>query len=171
MLPVKFSAVCTVCATLAFAAPASAQLRPMVYAETTVDTTPTEAFADWVSDERIEDFFAAEATIEAKPGGLYHLCFAPDAPAGSCGNDAGRILGLQEGHMLAFTWAMPPYMPDIRPHLTSVQILFEPVGASQTRVRLFHTGFGEGEAWNEGRTYFAKTWPQVLESYRVDVAG
>ena len=153
------------------ATPAAAQLRPMVYTETTVETSPAQAYTDWTVADRIDDFFAATATIEAQPGGLYELCFAPDAPKGSCGNDEGRILALQEGRMLSFTWAMPPYMPEIRPHLTVVQILFEPVGDEKTRIRLFHTGFGHGEKWSEGRDYFAKTWPIVLENYREDVSN
>ncbi len=149
---------------------ASAQLRPMVYAETTVSASADDAFNDWTTAARIEDFFAVKADIQAEPGGLYKLCFAPDAPEGSCGNDEGRILGLQDGRMVSFTWAMPPYMPEIRPHMTVVQILFEPISDDRSRVRLFHTGFGKGEAWAEGRDYFAKAWPTVLENYREDVA-
>ena len=148
-----------------------AQLRPMVYAETTVEASSQQAFSDWTTAEGIESFFAPQATIEAKPGGAYKLCFAPDAPVGSCGNDNGRILGLQPDKMLAFTWAMPPYMPEIRPHLTSVQVLFEPINADTTRIRLFHTGFGNDDDWAEGRDYFAKTWPDVLAGYRETVAS
>ena len=155
--------------TILIALPAKAQLRPMIYAETTAQVSAEDAYRDWTTADGIEAFFAPKATIDAVPGGLYELCFAPDAPEGSCGNDDGRILGLQQGRMLAVTWAMPPYMPEIRPHLTSVQIMFEPVDADTTRVRLFHTGFGTGEAWEEGRAYFAKTWPVVLESYRESV--
>lgn len=146
--------------------PASAQLRPMIYSETTVDASPAEAFSDWTHSESIEAFFAPKATIEAKPGGIYELCFAPDAPKGSCGNDDGRLLGLEADSMISFTWAMPPYMPEIRPHLTSVQIYFEASGDNKTRVRLFHTGFGTSEAWDQGRAYFEQTWPAVLENYK-----
>lgn len=78
------------------ALPASAQLRPMVYAEATVEASPSDAYSDWTQAERIEAFFAPKATIEAKPGGMYELCFAPDAPKGSCGNDGGRVLGLED---------------------------------------------------------------------------
>ncbi|MEL6687693.1 MAG: SRPBCC domain-containing protein [Pseudomonadota bacterium] len=152
--------------TCSLAASASAQLRPMVYAETTVEVSPSEAFADWTSSNSIESFFAPKATIEPKPGGLYELCFAPDAPEGSCGNDDGRILGLEDGQMVSFTWAMPPYMPEIRPHLTSVQIYFEPIDDETTRVRLFHTGFGTSEAWDQGHDYFEQTWPAVLQNYK-----
>lgn len=157
-------------ATLTLAAPASAQLRPMVYTETTVERSADEVFADWTTDASVEAFFAPKANIKPVPGGRYRLCFAPGAPEGSCGNDEGRVMAVQPGRMLSFSWAMPPYMAEIRPHMTSVQILFEPLGDERTRVRLFHTGFGEGEAWAEGRNYFAKTWPTVLENYRAFTA-
>ena len=142
----------------------------MVYTEVTVDSPADEVFADWTSEETLERFFAHSATVDARPGGDYVLCFAPDAPAGSCGNDTGRIMALQPGRMLSFTWAMPPYMPEIRPHLTSVQLRFEPAG-ERTRVRLYHTGFGDGAAWAEGERYFERTWPAVLQAYREDVSA
>lgn len=147
-------------------ASASAQLRPMIYEEVIVDSSQAEVFSDWTTSEGIEAFFAPKATIEAKPGGMYELCFSLEAPKNSCGNDDGRILAIQPDAMLSFTWAMPPYMPEIRPHLTTVQILFEPVDADTTRVRLFHTGFGTSDDWDQGRNYFVKTWPSVLELYR-----
>lgn len=145
---------------------ATAQLRPMTYAEITVKATPSDAFADWTTADTVQDFFAPEATIDPVPGGLYKLCFSLEAPEGECGNDLGRILAIQPDEMLSFTWSMPPYMTEIRPHLTVVQILFSPVGDSQTRVRLFHTGYGTGEKWDEGRVYFDRVWPKVLENYR-----
>lgn len=147
--------------------PAFAQLRPMVYADVTVDATPQETYDDWTSGSVIESFFAAEATIEAIPGGAYKICMLPeeDAPAGACGNDQGVILATEPGAMLSFTWAMPPYMPEIRPHMTVVQIFFEPMGDEKTRLRLFHTGFGVSEAWDEGHDYFEKAWPGVLALY------
>ena len=145
---------------------ANAQLRPMIYEDITIAASQAEVFSDWTTADGIEAFFAPKATIEPNPGGLYELCFAADAPEGSCGNDDGRILAIQADSMLSFTWAMPPYMPEIRPHVTTVQILFEPVDDDTTRVRLFHTGFGSGEYWDQGRNYFVQTWPAVLELYR-----
>jgi uncharacterized protein YndB with AHSA1/START domain len=145
---------------------ASAQLRPMVYAEVTVERSPDDAFTDWTTAEGIEAFFAKKAFIEAEPGGNYALWFAPDAPEGTRGSDHGKVLGLQPGRMLSVTWDMPPYMPEIRPHQTVLQILFEPVGEEKTRVRLFHTGFGEGEVWEKGHDYFETTWPTVLSGYK-----
>lgn len=147
-------------------AAATAQLRPMTYAETTVEASPADAFADWTTAETIQEFFAPQAIIDPTPGGLYQLCFAPEAPEGECGNDDGRVLAIQADKMLSFTWSMPPNMPEIRPHLTVVQILFSPVDDDRTRVRIFHTGYGSGEDWDEGRDYFDRVWPKVLENYR-----
>jgi len=57
-------------------------------------------------------------------------------------------------------------MPEIRPHLTVLQLEFVELGSNQTQVRLFHTGFGRGEKWDEGRRYFEKTWRTVLALYK-----
>jgi len=151
---------------IAFAHPAAAQMRPMSYAEVTVETTPTDAFSDWTTGKTVEAFFAPQATIDPVPGGLYELCFDVSAAEGECGNDNGRVLALEDGKMVSFTWAMPPYMAEIRPHRTVVQIRFTPVGDTQTRVQLFHTGYGDSDAWDKGRTYFDGVWPKVLQNYR-----
>lgn len=152
-----------------FATHAEAQLRPMVYTETTVDADLGTVWEDWTTAEGLESFFAPQAIVDLKPGGAYEVWFLPDAPKGQRGADDGIILGLQDQRMIQFTWAMPPYMPEIRPHMTVVQLWFVPVSETQTRVRLFHTGFGDGEAWDKGRDYFEDSWPQVLELYKAHI--
>ncbi len=159
------------CLSWLFILPAAAQLRPMVYAEVTVDALANEVWEDWTTQDGLESFFAPKAIVDLKPGGAYEVWFLPDAPAGQRGADDGIILGLQTEKMIHFTWAMPPYMPEIRPHMTTVQILFEPAANERTRVRLFHTGFGSGETWRKGRDYFAKSWPAVLDLYADHVAS
>jgi len=155
---------------VSFAPDSAAQLRPMVYAESTVDAPTEQVWTDWTTEDGVTAFFAKEAEIELTPGGTYALYFAPDAPEGSRGSDSSTVLGLVDGRMLHVTWAMPPYMPEIRPHLTALQLEFAPIGDTQTRIRLFHTGFGDSEAWSEGRDYFAKVWPEVLETYRTYIS-
>lgn len=148
---------------------AQAQLRPMVYTEKTVNAPIDQVWADWTTAEGLESFFAPKAIVEARPGGAYEVWFLPDAPAGQRGAEDGVVIGLQnsddETRMISFTWAMPPYMETIRPHMTIVQLWFVPQGETQTRLRLFHTGFGDTKDWQEGRDYFAKTWPDVMHQY------
>ena len=154
-----------------FATPAEAQLRPMVYSETTVGADVNTVWDDWTTAEGLESFFAPKAIVELEPGGAYEVWFLPDAPKGQRGADNGVVLGFQDKRMIQFTWAMPPYMPEIRPHMTVVQVWFVPVSETQTRVRLFHTGFGDGEIWDKGHDYFQDSWPQVLELYRKHIEG
>ncbi len=148
---------------------AHAQLRPMVYTDKIIDAPIETVWQDWTTSEGLESFFAPKAIVEARPGGAYEIWFAPDAPAGQRGAENGIIIGLQTSNdgprMISFTWAMPPYMEDIRPHMTVVQLWFVPQSSRKTRLRLFHTGFGDTKAWQEGRDYFAKTWPEVLTRY------
>ncbi len=150
----------------AFLTPATAQLRPMVYTETIVDAPAAEVWSDWTTEAGLEDFFAPKAVIELEPGRAYELWFLPDAEPGQRGAEDGVILGLEPERMLHFTWAMPPYMPEIRQHMTAVQILFEPISETKTRVRLFHTGFGTTKAWDKGHDYFTKVWPGVMKNYK-----
>jgi len=168
-IQLKKIAICvTAMTSLNLTNSASAQLRPMIYEDVTVNAPISEVWTDWTTAEGLTAFFAKEAHVELRQGGAYQLYFAPDAPEGSKGNDAGEVLGLQTEKMLNVTWAMPPYMPDIRPHLTVLQLEFVPLSADKTKVRLFHTGFGRGTAWDEGRNYFEKVWPKVLASYKIE---
>lgn len=148
---------------------AHAQLRPMVYTEKTIDAPIERVWVDWTTEDGLERFLAPKVKVKAEPGGRYAIYFDPDAPKGERGSDDGIVLGLQNPEtgprMISVSWAMPPYMAEIRPHMTALQIWFVPVNNTTTRVRLFHTGFGDSPAWREGRNYFAKTWPDVLALY------
>lgn len=151
--------------------PAHAQLRPMVYSEVTVNAEIETVWEDWTTADGLESHFAPKAIVDLKTGGAYEVWFMPDAPKGSRGAEDGVILGLQNenssnARMIQFTWKMPPYMPEINANMTVVQMWFIPQLDGETRVRLFHTGFGDTNAWDEARDYFGKTWPKVLRDYR-----
>lgn len=154
---------------LAIATSANAQLRPMIYAEETIDLPRAEVWADWTTSEGIASFFAEESVIEMQPGGKYFLVFDAEAPEGSRGTDYGQVLGYHYENMLHVSWPMPPYMPKIRPHLTALQLEFKRVDDDTTTIRLFHTGFGDSEAWDEGIAYFEQTWPAILALYKETV--
>lgn len=154
---------------------ANAQLRPMVYSETTVAANVETVWDDWTTVEGLENHFAPKAVIERVPGGAYEIWFLPDAPKGQRGAEDGVILGMQTDakdgtRMIQFTWKMPPYMPEINDHMTVVQMWFIPQTKDHTRVRLFHTGFGDTAKWQEGLDYFTKVWPDVLANYKDHIA-
>lgn len=152
---------------------AHAQLRPMVYTDRVIEAPVERVWQDWTTAQGLESFLAPKAIVDARPGGAYEVWFAPDAPEGQRGAENGIVIGLQTAddgsRMINFTWAMPHYMPEIRPHMTAVQIWFVPAGKNKTRIRLFHTGFGDTEEWREGRDYFAKAWPDILNLYAAHI--
>lgn len=133
-----------------------------VIASATIDAPLKEAWADWATQEGVESFFAPAARIDLRPGGPYEVYFLPNAEPGQRGSEGTSVLGYQTERMLSVTWALPPYMPEVRPHLTPLTIHFEAQGPEQTTVTVVHGGWGTGKAWDEAYDYFASTWPQVL---------
>ncbi len=154
-----------------FALPAHAQLRPMVYSEVTVNAEIDTVWEDWTTANGLESHFAPKAIVDLKTGGAYEIWFMPDAPKGQRGAEDGVILGIQNEEnvperMIQFTWKMPPYMPEINENMTVIQMWFIPQRDGDTRVRLFHTGFGDTQTWEKARDYFSKVWPKVLDDYQ-----
>jgi uncharacterized protein YndB with AHSA1/START domain len=120
----------------------------------------------WTTGEGIQSFFAPEAVVEPRAGGAFHLHFNPYAPAGMKGADDMRVLAVQEGKMLSFTWNAPPYYPEVRGQLTYVTVRLKPVSDNETRVALVHGGWGDGGQWDQAYAYFDKAWDGVLANLR-----
>lgn len=132
-----------------------------IEASAVIDRPVAEAWMMWTTEEGLS-FFAPAALVELEPGGRYEIWFLPDAPEGMRGSEGTHILAMQEERMLSITWALPPYMQEVRPHLTHLTIRFEPVGDNQTRVSIRHDGWGEGEAWDAAFAYFEPNWPAII---------
>lgn len=145
-----------------------------VSASVVVELPAAEAWRLWTTSEGLTSFFAPAANIELRPQGAFEVFFLPDAEPGQRGSEDTIILGYQENRMLSVSWALPPYMEEVRPHHTHLLIRFEPLDDTRTRVSLTHSGWGEGEAWDAAFAYFGRIWPQVLDampSAATDSAG
>lgn len=136
-----------------------------------VDAPVAQAWADWTTEDGIESFFAPKAVIDLQPGGTYEIYFLPEAEPGQRGSEGTVVLGVEPEKMLTVTWAMPPYMAEVRPHLTALSIYFEPVGETRTRVSVLHTGFGQSEAWDTAHAYFDKAWTAILSQHQQKYAA
>ena len=161
-----YQVILTLLISVFFHSAATAQLRPMIYAEETIDVPRLDVWEDWTTEDGITSFMGESATIEMRPGGAYNIIFDPEAPIGSQGNDYGQVVGYQFENMLSVTWSMPPSIPKIRPHLTALQLEFKRIDDNKTRLRLFHTGFGDSVAWDEGIAYYQDVWPAILAKYK-----
>ena len=127
-----------------------------------VKAPAAEVWKAWTTNEGIQSFFAPEAFVEPRAGGTFHIHFNPYAPRGLKGADDMRVLAVQEGRMLSFTWNAPPYYPEVRGQNTYVTVRVKPVSDTETRVTLVHGGWGDGGQWDQVYDYFGKAWTAVL---------
>ena len=127
-----------------------------------VERPVAEAWQLWTTPDGVASFFAPASNIELRPQGPFEFFFLPDAVPGQRGSEGTIILGYQENRMLSASWALPPYMAEVRPHHTHLLLRFEPLDETRTRIRLTHSGWGEGEAWDTAFAYFERVWPRVL---------
>jgi uncharacterized protein YndB with AHSA1/START domain len=121
-----------------------------------------EIWNAWTTPDGIKSFFAPACNIELRVNGPYEIFFNPDAEPGSRGADDMRILALQPGVMLSFTWNAPLELPNVRLQRTHVTVRFISLDEKQTLVFLTHDGWGTGEEWDQAFTYFARVWKDVV---------
>lgn len=155
-----------VAAGLLLSAQAVAQPERPISKEVVIDATVDQAWQAWTTREGITSFFAPEAKIEPRVGGAFHIHFDPTAPDGLKGADDMRFMALQTKKMLSFDWNAPPSLPEVRQQRTFVVVRFEPVGETQTRVRLHHSGWGDSGEWDKAHAYFERAWGNVLANLK-----
>ncbi len=155
-----------VLAGLLIAAPVRADAERAISKAVVVDATVDQVWDAWTTREGITSFFAPEAKIEPRVGGAFHIYFDPTAAAGLKGADDMRFMALQPKKMISFDWNAPPSMPEVRQQRSFVVVRIEPVGERQTRVRLHHTGWGEGGEWDKAFAYFDNAWGNALANLR-----
>ena len=130
--------------------------------EVVVKAAPEAVYKAWSTSEGVAGFFAPEARIEARPDGPFEVYINPYAEPGMKGADNMRVLGVQENRMISFSWNAPPHLPQARAQRTFVTVRMQPEGASETRVRLTHAGWGDGGEWDQAYAYFDRAWGNVL---------
>jgi len=133
-----------------------------VVKEVVVKAPPEAVWKAWSTSEGVATFFAPEARVEARPDGPFEVYMNPYAQPGMKGADQMRVLAVQENRMITFSWNAPPHLPEARAQRTFVTVRLQPEGASETRVRLTHVGWGEGGEWDKAHAYFDRAWGAVL---------
>lgn len=144
-----------------FAAPLSAAERA-IDKQVRVAAGVDAVWTAWTTREGVVGFFAPDAVVEPRVGGLFEVRFDPYAPPGERGADDMRFLALQPKRMLSFTWNAPPSLPQARAQRTVVVVRLVPEADGATLVTLHHTGWGDGGEWDQAFTYFDRAWGRVL---------
>jgi uncharacterized protein YndB with AHSA1/START domain len=106
---------------LVFTALAPAQqAEPTIHLEKVVKAKVDDVWKAWTTREGIASFFAPASLIEPRVDGAYEMYFAPDLAPGRRGGEGNRILALDPGKLLSFSWNAPPSLPEARKQRTHV---------------------------------------------------
>ena len=135
--------------------------------EVTIPVGIDEAWNTWTTKQGLESFFAPECHVELKLFGRYEIFFAPDAEPGDRGAENNKILAVEPYKMFSFSWDAPTSMPQVRKQRTSVVMKFKEMGEEETRVFMCHTGWGDGEEWDDAFDYFLDAWEVVLRRLKI----
>jgi uncharacterized protein YndB with AHSA1/START domain len=159
----------TLVAALAIVVAASGHARAatperMIEKQGVVKAPIADVWKAWTTREGIKSFFAPEANVEPRSGGLFEIIMNPYAEPGMKGADDMRVLAVQEPTMLSFTWNAPPHQPEIRAQRTMVIVRLKPVDEASTEVTIHHLGWGEGDKWDATYAYFDRAWGNVLRN-------
>ena len=141
---------------------------PRVIQKQTITSVPLEeAWRNWTTAEGVSTFFAPKSSIEAKVGGPYELFFDLKAPRGFQGTEGCRVLALTPMKTIAFEFVAPPQFPNVRRVRSRVDVAFDQVlKGGVVRVELCHSGFVEGEEWDESYDFFSWSWDLVLGRFQ-----
>lgn len=134
--------------------------------EIVVDAPVADVWSAWTTVEGLTSFFAPRARMELRVGGPFEILFDSTAPAGLQGSEGCVVLGFEPGKLLSFSWNAPPKFPNVRKERTRVDLHFEAVDASRTKVTLVETGWGEGDEWDQVYQYFNVAWGYVMGAFK-----
>ena len=129
-----------------------------------------------VSRDRMWDLFTTaaglsswlclRARVEPRVGGAYELFWNPDETRPESDSTLGcRILSIDRPRLLAFTWRGADAVADVMnaegviPTEVVVELLPRPTG---TRLRMTHSGWGDGDDWEKARAWFDRAWRGAL---------
>jgi uncharacterized protein YndB with AHSA1/START domain len=125
-----------------------------------VRAAPAAVYAALTSADQLQRWFMSRAETDPRPGGAFHFAWN-FADAAQNGTQAGKFVEAEPGRVVSYTWqARPSPAP-----LTLVTFTLSPEGDG-TRVRLAHTGFGEGPAGQAALNQHAGPWDFYLANLR-----
>jgi len=131
---------------------------PKILRKEAITSNPiSDVWTLWTTNDGITSFLAPKANIRLEVQGPYEIFFDPEAPLGFRGTEGCKVIGFDPMKTLSVEWKAPPQFPNVRRQKTCVDIYFERVEAL-TKVRVAHSGWQEGEEWDEAYEFFDHAW-------------
>ena len=127
----------------------------------------------WTTDAGIKRFFAPASHVEARVGGPYTIIFDPahDPNGDAAGTNGSKVLRVEAPKLFVAEWDCG--VPDISPSLkkitnpSTIELRFEPVDATHTRVKITHAGFRTDGEWPKAYAFFKDAaWPKVMRDFQ-----
>ena len=120
----------------------------------------------WITNASLEKWLTEKANVRAEVGGPYELFWEPKTPelASTLGC---KVTAVEPQKRLAFEWRGPPPYADlmnVKPFPTRCVVDFANAPEGRTRVKLTHTGWGEGPRWTEARTWQQRAWQGAIDA-------
>ena len=135
--------------------------------ETITTATLEDAWKAWTTVEGVTSFFVPKAMIDPVAGGRYELFSSLKAPKGFQGTESCKILAIEPLKHLAFEFIAPPQFPNVRRLRTRVDLTLGQVSeGGAVKLDLVHSGFQEGEEWDEFFEFSIWNWDLVLGRFQ-----
>jgi uncharacterized protein YndB with AHSA1/START domain len=135
--------------------------------ETITTAALEDAWKSWTTVEGVTSFFVPKANIEPVVAGRYELFSSLKAPKGFQGTEGCKVLTLESLKRLAFEFIAPPQFPNVRRLCTRVDVTFGEVAkGGVVKLDLAHSGFQEGEEWDEYFEFSDWNWDLVLGRFQ-----
>jgi uncharacterized protein YndB with AHSA1/START domain len=115
-----------------------------------IKASPQRVFQALTTKEDLERWFLVKAEVDLRPGGAIRFEWGPGM------FEVGKILVCEPPHRLSYSWEAFEAGP--------TTVTFELTGENDgTRLRLTHTGIGEGEDWDRYYTSVKSGWSAHLK--------
>jgi uncharacterized protein YndB with AHSA1/START domain len=118
-----------------------------------IAAAPDRVYRAFTDKGELERWFVTEAQIDPRPGGIFNLYWKEN-------HVPGQIVALDPPRRMVFTWDDGP-----KYGVTTCSIDFEPHNDG-TLLRLTHTGFGDGDNWDDLYNGVNGGWTEELENLR-----
>lgn len=85
------------------------------------------------------------------------------------GAQAEQVLAREADALLTVQWSMPEELAEISAQRTVLTLTFEQLPGNRAKLTLTHAGFGRGDAWDKGLTFYTQGWPEVIGQMKVAI--
>jgi uncharacterized protein YndB with AHSA1/START domain len=100
-----------------------------------INASPERVFRALTEKEELERWFLMRAEVDLRVGGAIKFEWSPDA------SESGKVLDVEPPHRVSYSWEA------LSPSPTTITFELTPENAG-TRLRLTHSGIGEGVDWD-----------------------